>query len=760
MPVRTPAIRTMSSSLVTTGLLATLTMGALPVGTTLPDPSAVARESEPVVLTGSDVPDWSMAAATGQPATFPAGTGDEVPGTDGVRSAHHGTVVVPPDPRADSNAPVEAVAAYRHEPGGRSAWAEVPVQVDERFPHFLANARSDFAFYSGVDTELTYAWGGDGRHTVGEEAWKKVAGQCEARYPASLEEAQALAADGVITPGQGEQLADYLGPKPDPVAGVDDDDEIALMASDAGPRADADLPAPAGTDPASRHEVTLLDPVTGERTYLYLFLAEGGSSFTSTDGHVDHRRDDTADLWASRATWTEDDPEKLGTSNTGYGANLPGTACAVADGTDHDTRSPETFTAGDPVASDDRFPLDGATIETGTYRFRASGRWMVRAVQVAAPDTAVIAPGQRPATYGPDLVDRWKGRAFQQSPDSEISVVGFEDEQVNWEANSTLLGWRSGPVRTIREVWGADSGTNVTQTTTFTRDAVQQRYRVRVHPIPPDGLYTSWDHNRDTAACYYTAVTVLERRSGGGTCEGGVPIDGADDDVGNLDGLPAPADCDLDALEEGHPPAMDGCQAFFDLADPTLDLPLAFDRWEQVSGTGDAGSLVYLFTLEGASSLTNPVVIPYYRDDACLDDGTGDDPVARPFPGEDSSDPRVRAGYEQAHGGTAYDELDCTQRQGAFGSHGLHFLVTGDTDNGFVGSPVPVNEIDGSQWQFTVPTAAPGALGEQYAQVVRAPLQPVLQSQPGSEVEESTDEDRRCPPADRGKGRGPERCRT
>ncbi|MCE3513416.1 hypothetical protein, partial [Staphylococcus aureus] len=62
---------------------------------------------------------------------------------------------------------------------------------------------------------------------------------------------------------------------------------------------------------------------------------------------------------------------------------------------------------------------------------------MVRGLQVAKP-------GQ-PGVYGPDLVDRWKGRAFQSSPDSDISVVGFEDEQVNWEANSSLIGERTGP---------------------------------------------------------------------------------------------------------------------------------------------------------------------------------------------------------------------------------------------------------------------------------------------------------------------------
>src|SRR6266540_3035606 len=111
-----------------------------------------------------------------------------------------------------------------------------------------------------------------------------------------------------------------------------------------------------------------------------------------------------------------------------------------------------------------------------------------------------------PTSDTPESGLRWKGRAFQQSPDSGVSLVGFEDEQVNWEANSALLGERAGPVRAIREVWGADSGTNVTTTETLSADAITYRYHLRVHPIPPDGLYTSSDYNRGVAASSYNAV--------------------------------------------------------------------------------------------------------------------------------------------------------------------------------------------------------------------------------------------------------------
>ncbi|MEX1178342.1 MAG: hypothetical protein WEB09_07755 [Nitriliruptor sp.] len=677
------------------------------------DLSRPERRVEPVVLTGSSLPAWSRLPAVGSPAPYPGGSDEQNGIGDLVRSAHHGTLTVPPDPRDGGNAPVERITAWRYEP--EVGYVEVPVQVDERFPHFLSNARSTFSVYSGTDTELTYAWGGDGRSTVGEEAWKKVAGECVARYP-ERHELDELAATGAITPGEGEHLADYLGAKADPVAGLDDDDEIAFMADDAGPRGPTDQ-TPEGVAAATRQEVALVDPLTGQVSYVYLFLDDDGPGFSAADGYVHLERDETADWWADRASWDAADPEKIGTSNTGYGANLPGTACVEAEGLAYDL--------GTPREASDRFPLDGMTVRTDAYEFGASGRWMKRSMRIAPPGAEPSEVGtphaDRGRDYGDDLIDRWKGRAFQQSPDSAVSLVGFEDEQVNWEANASLIGWRSGPVRAIREVWGADSGTNVTKTETFYRDAVQYRYRVRVHPIPPDGLYTSWDYDGEVADCYFNVTTVLQDRRDG-DCVGGVQVDGvSDEEVGNVDGFDLTGDGDIDF------------PAFFDVTDPTFDVPLAFGRWEQVSGTADNGSLVYLFEMSGPTTLTNPVVIPYYRDDACLDDGTGDLPVARPWPGEVSTDDRVVAGYRDAGGYGPDDEVPCEGRQGAYGSHGVHFLVTHDSDNAFLGSPVPLTEIDGAQWQWAVPTDAPRAVGDRYAQTRRVPLVPVVMDAPASE---------------------------
>jgi hypothetical protein len=245
-------------------------------------------------------------------------------------------------------------------------------------------------------------------------------------------------------------------------------------------------------------------------------------------------------------------------------------------------------------------------------------------------------------------------------------------------------------VRAIREIWGADSGTNVTKTETFYRDGIAYRYRVRVHPIPPDGLYTSWDYNAGVATRYYNTLKPE-----------GVAIDGINDDQGNIDGA------------GGQP-------FYFDAPDPTFNLLNAERNWEQVSGAGNAGSLVYIIEMTGATSATNPAVVPYYRDDKCLDDGTGDNPVPRPWPGERSTDQRVRDGYA-ARAGKPYDQLTCDEKQGAWGSHGVHFFVTHDTDNAFVGETT--DEIDATQWQFAAPTAQPTNVGEPYGNIVRARIQ-------------------------------------
>src|SRR5262249_32549607 len=131
---------------------------------------------------------------------------------------------------------------------------------------------------------------------------------------------------------------------------------------------------------------------------------------------------------------------------------------------------------------------------------------------------------------------------------------------------------------------------------------------------------TSWDYNASAVGTYYNTIK-----------PGGVAIDGENDDVGSIDEGPTGP-------------------AYFDAPDPTFNVPSAELNWEEVSGKNDNGSLVDIVEMKGATSLEHPAVVPYYRDDGCLDDGTGDDPVQRPWPGEATFDSRVRDGYCVANG--------------------------------------------------------------------------------------------------------------
>ncbi|TJY59929.1 hypothetical protein E4T66_12160 [Sinimarinibacterium sp. CAU 1509] len=692
---------------------------------TLQQALAARREVEAVVVPGALLPGWSAPAAFGIANVYPSGAYLDqcpapldqvcapilellrslVPNSAPVRDAHNGTLIYPVQGETVvGGVPVEQIAAYAWRDG---AWVEIPVQVDERMPYFLANGNSTFSIYSGTDPETSYVWD--------TEAWAMTQGDCSKAYDADPD-----------NNGVNEGLA---GPTPDPVPGLDNDDEIVFMAADAGEMAPGDS-RPEGVDGAAQ-QIALIDPLAPQtQRYVYLFQVEGGSRFKD-EHYVHYARGADADQWIDRYRFADDDPEKLGTSNTNYGANLSGAICVASlDDYFGDPEQCSAVDGGYRCASTDRFPRDDVTVTTANYRWQSSGRWMVRDLRIRAPEDVVDSDVYWDTR--PDLIDRWKGRAFQQSPDSTISLVGFEDEQVNWEGNASLLGERCGPVRCIREVWGADSGTNVTKTETFYRDAVAYRYRIRVHPIPPDGLYTSWDYNR--SAMVPTAEEAAAGVPGGRYYTilrpQGVPIDGVNDEIGNVDGF-TPLFGFCPSLDDGiTSPNADGrCPAFLDVPDPTFNLPLAFDNWEQIAAKGDGGSLVYTFLLRGATSLLNPLVVPYYRDDACLDDGTGDDPVSRPFPGDNSGDDKVREAYvaaaRAASGNDAltYEDLDCTQRQGAHAAHGLHFFVTHDTDNLF--SPLTTTEVDGEQWQFIVPSAQPQNLAEPYANVARFALQSV-----------------------------------
>ena len=207
--------------------------------------------------------------------------------------------------------------------------------------------------------------------------------------------------------------------------------------------------------------------------------------------------------------------------------------------------------------------------------------------------------------------------------------------------------------------------------------------------------------------------------------------------------------------------------AYFNTCDPTFDICSAIKNPEEVAGPN--GSLVYVADIlpthlvsnnpqavPTPSTGVNPEVVPFYRDDACFDDGTGDAPVQRPYPGDASTDPKVENGYvsywqNQGAPVTQYSDLTCAPPhsgqtgyqqagfdtyntmpfQGAIGEFGLHFFFTADSDNLF--GPLSVTEVDAEQWTYAVPSATAANLispdtsvtpaGQDYGLNVVAPLQ-------------------------------------
>src|SRR5947209_2221829 len=248
-------------------------------------PLGVAREAEPVVMNGAQIPAWAQPAAVGVGQPYPSGATDEGQGSalgGGLRSAHNGTLMVPPDNPAVPDIDPGTVAAYSWVNG---AWKQIPVQVDKMFLDFLANGRSTFGVYSGTDEELTYAWGQDA-HDAGQESWKRLfpnaatdptdhqpvdpapaPGDCNARYADSLAEVQRAIDAGVITLGAGETASDYLTSMTDPQKSFDTDDQLSFMASDAaGPAPVGEAPptGPSGDTAAHGQTVTVTDPPSGD----------------------------------------------------------------------------------------------------------------------------------------------------------------------------------------------------------------------------------------------------------------------------------------------------------------------------------------------------------------------------------------------------------------------------------------------------------------------------------------------------------------
>jgi hypothetical protein len=655
-----------------------------------------ARDTEPVILTGRDFADWSARSNTTVKLPF---TDLKDCQTFDDRCAHNHYA----DPELDSQrfasqrgTSIGRLIGYRWD-AKRRRFLQIPFQVDEMFTRYLDNSASGFSVYSGEDQHTTYAFDREGfRYRKSDPS-----NPCLAR------------ADGPLAE--------------DPVRGLDDNDELAFMASDAGSRAPANATLPGGIE--SVREVTVSDPTnpSAEPSYAYVMKAKtkrgARAAFDASNGYVSYRRDANADLF-----------ERSISSYDSYGNAPKGPYC--------DKNGHLVLKNGRPD-SDKRRPRDYARVLTPRYRFRYDGRWLLSELRISAD-------GGR--SFGPDVIDRWKARAFQQDPSSDTPCCGYEEEDTNWGGSSTLMGERVGPVRAIRETWGADSGTNVVRRETFYRAELRQKSFLRVHVIPPlDGIYAQWDFNAGRMTRFYNV-----RRPDG------VTVDGRNDEMfGNLDD---PCNDNYDANATGQ--LDQGYRSFYrsvllckaspyhqsiDISDPTFADANAALSWSETAGP--FGTIVDRTQVDKATDLTpggaaqSVAAVPYYRDDSCFDDGTGTDPGPKLHlrsgdePRTAPSDGSARKCWTPQNGiPNGSDHFF----QGSIGTHGLHLLFLVESDN--ARQTIPVDEIVAEQRMVVLP-GNPGNVGERYGRGFEKPLIASNASYRGRQPPPGT-------PPDRSRGRG------
>ena len=672
------------------GLVAAATLPALAAQTPRPfDPVAPGRETEPIILTGASFAGWAAPEDASAKAPGLGGKLCTAGQDDYCTHNQYENPEASSGATAGSGVPVDKLLGYRWDES--DGWVQIPFQVDELATRYLSNNISGFAFYSETDQHVSYVYD--------EERFNWTA-----EHPSNP--CTAVPRDGKVT-------------TPDTVPGLDTNDELVFMARDAGPQAPLDAELPAGI--VDKRHVVVTDPYSGTQAFAYVMRAADGpeapaAEYTADNGYVRYLPDQDSNTFV----FSESSYEDYG--NTYKGAWLDETTNTCI------TDNPKQHR-----------PKDTAWIKTPTYAFRFEGRWRLTETKVASPAEAAFNTehkGPNEWKYGPDLVDQWKARAFQQRPGGETPCCGYEEEDNNWGGSSILMGWRAGPVRVIRATWGADSSTNNLRTEVFYRDEMRQLTNLRVHVIPPfDGIYAQWDFNASKVTRYSNPY-VPE----------GVRVDGKNDEVfGNgrmhlsqngaayqsddKTGV-APVDEQVNnGIVAGSPSERcpnDACvNNDIDTVDPTFNGPLP--TWEQIGG--DFGTFVdrlFVKHVNGGAAYSL-VTTPYYRDDSCFDDGTGSDPGIRQRPRAVDTDIDSKGAPRECWEESDGDPLDTKPRdhfyQGDIGTHGIHILLIAESDNATL--TAPVNEIAGEFRRVILP-GDPGNVGELYGRGIEKPLAVVV----------------------------------
>ena len=221
----------------------------------------------------------------------------------------------------------------------------------------------------------------------------------------------------------------WVGPDTDPT--VDANDEIALMAKDAGVKLTG-APDPPGT--AGRGvEVKITDPLDGGEGYVYLFKQDGSLDPGAGVQYVDYDFNLTS-----------------GNYKTTYKLN---------GGTSPNTGNPET-----------------STVVTANYQRAFTDRWFDNDIRIT-----------RGAATGVDILDRHDDQFLRNEATCGRSQLTFRGGEGAFIVN------KSGPVRAIRDFIGANSSPQSQRQHIFYESKEEINTFLRVHAIP--GIIDFFDYS-------------------------------------------------------------------------------------------------------------------------------------------------------------------------------------------------------------------------------------------------------------------------
>ena len=279
-----------------------------------------------------------------------------------------------------------------------STWIQIPVQVDERKMIDFRPVRQ-LSFNAGNEfMAMAYA------------------------DPDTWAEADGVPQTVTYSPDRGSGAV-IPGTTGDPA--LDVDDEIAMMAFDAGDSA-AGRKAPEGVDPATRTPVKVTDPLDpGHSRFLYLFRTTEGLDPSAESDYVSYEQAYS--------------PSLVGGYRTGYNYG------SIGDNSNGPPVNPEA-----------------SVVLTPRYEIGIPGRWMI--------DRLVIAAGEGDL----DILDGDK---------STVSPTGCGRNELTFSrGGGGFIANIDGPVRAIRSFIGANSGTFTQREYVFYEGLFENRTFLRVHP--------------------------------------------------------------------------------------------------------------------------------------------------------------------------------------------------------------------------------------------------------------------------------------